>query len=549
MEKGKYFQENAVYQIYPRSFCDSNGDGVGDLQGIVSKLDYLQSLGVGIIWLSPIYPSPNVDYGYDISNYMTVNPEFGIMADFEDLIRETKKRNIRVVMDLVVNHTSNQHPWFLASKDPKSPYADYYIWRKGRRANTLPPNNWKSVFTGSAWTFDPEAKSWYLHLFSKEQPDLNWKNPKVFQEVEKVILFWLSKGVYGFRCDVINEIYKTTLDDGVGKGPTGVKGSEHYLNQEGCHQILHHFYKDIMENRDGMVVGETPNVNYKEANKFTHEEMDMVFYFDHVDKSIPKIMFSRKIPRDMKKFKQTIIGWQNNLSWNANYLENHDQLRSIDAFGDRKKYYKQSGKMLGMMNILLRGTPFIYQGEELGMVSYLPKEIEVHRDLVPAKIRRLAAPFPIPRTFIDRLCYAHNRDNSRSPMQWSDQKNAGFTKADRPWIPVNQTYETINSDLEEADPDSILSFYKELLELRKTEEAFSYGTIDFIPCPNDVLAFTRKFDGNEFLVICNLTKHKRHVHLPSGGKLLLSNYEDTVIGDRVLLRSYECFAVRADKKE
>ncbi len=546
MDNEKFYKQNAVYQIYPRSFYDANGDGIGDIQGITAKLDYLQSLGVGILWLSPVYPSPNVDYGYDISNYMDINPEYGIMANFEDLIREAGKRKIRIVMDLVINHTSNQHPWFKASKDPKSPYRDYYIWRKGRYGNTKPPNNWKSNFTGSAWQYDDEAKSWYLHLFSKEQPDLNWKNPEVFREIEKIILFWLDKGVYGFRCDVINEIYKTTLDDGVGKGPLGVRGSEHYLNQEGCHSILHKLYKDIFENRDGMLVGETPCISYQDAKKFTEEELNMVFSFDHTNVSMARIMFRGGKPHSLVRYKEALMGWQTNLDWNAVFFENHDQLRSIDRYGDRGKFRVQSAKMIGLLNLFLRGTPFIYQGQELGMVSYKPKEIRVHRDLVPGKIRDLASALPIPRGMIDNLCYFYNRDNARSPMQWSEEKNAGFSKADDIWLPVNENYEEVNASSEEADPDSVLSFYKDMLVLRKTEPALAEGSIDFLPSSSSLMLFTRKKDADTFLICVNLTKKHKRLHLHQGGHLMLAVYADAKISENMVLRPYEGFVLKLD---
>src|SRR5574344_1639089 len=311
----KYFRSNAVYQIWPRSFCDSNGDGIGDLNGITSKLDYLAELGIGIIWLSPVYRSPNFDYGYDISDYMSINPEFGTMDDMDLLIAEAKKRNIRIVMDLVVNHTSDQHRWFVLSKQKDSPYHAFYYWRKGKKDNTLPPNNWTSNFGGPAWTYVPEVEEWYLHLFAKEQPDLDWHNPEVLKEVERILRFWLDKGIYGFRCDVINQIWKESLEDG--KKTPWVIGTEHYLMREGNHAILRKINEDVFSHYDCMTVGETYNVDLPNAQKFTDHELDMVFQFEHtsVDKWILPIFVKRYRP---KKMKQILVKWQKGLGWNAN---------------------------------------------------------------------------------------------------------------------------------------------------------------------------------------------------------------------------------------
>jgi oligo-1,6-glucosidase len=545
MEERKFFKENAVYQIYPRSFCDSNGDGIGDLKGIISKLDYLKDLGIGIIWLSPVYPTPNVDFGYDISDYMNINPEYGTLADFDELVAEAKKRGIRIVMDLVVNHTSSEHPWFKASKDPSSPYRDYYIWREGKNNNTLPPNNWTSCFTGPAWTYDKEAKMWYLHLFTPGQPDLNWKNPKVLEEVEKILNFWLDRGVYGFRCDVINQIYKTTLQDGKDNLIHMRVGLPYYLNQQGNHDILHQIYQDVLSKRETMTVGECDMVDYEEARKFTTEELDMVFTFVHEEEK--NHFFRPAVPRRFRKeeWKKIIVGWQTHHDWNANYLENHDQRRSINKFGDPKKYPWESGKMLCLLNLFLRGTPFIYEGEEIGMRDYPSLDWSRVTDIVPLNVRKLTKNIPIPQRDKDELCFDFDRDNARSPVQWDDTANAGFSSAEKTWLPVNGNYKDINVAKQEKDPSSLLSFYKEALKIRKAHPTLSYGSIHFYKAAKGVMMFSREDDDGKYLAVINLTKHAKTAVLPALGQILLSVYPDAFVREKMKLRPFEAILVKS----
>ena len=528
MKQKPLWRSASVYQIYPRSFQDSNGDGVGDIPGIISRLDYLKDLGVEILWLSPVYQSPLDDMGYDVADYMSILPEYGTMEDMDRLIEEAKKRNIRIVMDLVVNHTSDEHKWFIESKKKDSPYHDYYYWREGKKNNTLPPNNWTSMFTGPAWTFDKEAGLWYLHIYGEKQPDLNWHNPKVLEEVEKIITFWLDKGIYGFRCDVINQIYKESLEDGKGHAASA-RGIEHYLMKEGNHQILRKLYDDIFSKRDAVMIGETFNVDYENGRRFLDEhELDMFFQFDHmgVDKSYNPLVPPRFKP---KKFMEIIYGWQENCAWNANYLENHDQRRSITRFGDPKKYWKESGKMLATLNLTLHGTPFIYQGEEIGMLDLpRPETYEEYKDVCCTRIFHVAKGYKIfSKRFIEKFINQLNRDHARTPMQWDDSPNAGFSSTQgQTWLPVNPNFKEINAKKEAEDPDSILAYYKKLLRLRKEEEALIDGTFESIKTKHPVYQYFRKLDGQCLLIVLNFSGKEASLEKDFAGrkgKVLLSN--------------------------
>jgi oligo-1,6-glucosidase len=540
----KYFRSNVVYQIWPRSFCDSNGDGIGDLNGIISKLDYLASLGIGIIWLSPVYKSPNFDYGYDISDYEDINPEFGTLADMDKLIAEAKKRGIRIVMDLVVNHTSNQHRWFILSKEKDSPYHKFYFWRVGKNNNTEPPNNWTSNFGGSAWTYVPEVGEWYLHLFAPEQPDLDWHNPEVFLEVERILRFWLDRGVYGFRCDVINQIWKESLDDG--KKTPYIIGSEHYLMKDGNHEILHRLHDEVFSQYDSMTVGETYNVDFANARRFTDQELDMVFQFEHmsVDKGFLPIFKKHYRPR---KLKECLFSWQKAIDWNANYFENHDQLRSIERFGEAKKYWKQSGKMLATLLLTLRGTPYVYMGEELGMLNMTPVfQPDEWKDGVNNYVFNTLRKFHFSKKMSLKLLNNYNRDNSRTPIQWTDGVNAGFTTG-KPWIKLNPTYPTINEAKEEGDPDSILAFYKEAIALRKKDPCLNYGSLDEIKTRGCIMAYYRSYEGAMDLVVINMSKHR--VRVPralryKAAPVLLTNYKGAAFAYKKHLRPYECFVCK-----
>lgn len=540
----KFFQNQIVYQIYPRSFCDSNGDGIGDIPGIISKLDYLKKLGVGILWLSPVYKTANADFGYDVSDYYSINPEYGTMQDMLRLIDEAKRKGIRIVMDLVVNHTSDEHEWFQSSIHPDSPYRDFYYWRKGKKNNTEAPNNWTSNFGGSAWTYVPEANAYYLHVFGKKQPDLDWHNPKVLEEVEKILRFWLDKGVYGFRCDVINQIWKEDLNDG--KKSLWVTGQEKYLMKEENHRILRQIYEDVFSKYDCMVVGETYNVDFKNARRFTDKELDLAFQFDTVnsDRFLVPIFKTKFKP---KEFKKTFFDWQRELDWNTLFLENHDQPRSLNRFGDTKKYFKESAKELAMILLTLRGTPFLYQGEEIGMTDYPLFQSEEYKDPVNFWLLDLLPKFHFSKKKTLQLIHNCNRDNARTPMQWGKGENADFTSGNETWLPVNPNYPEINVEVEEKDPDSILSFYRQLIQFRKEEPALLYGTFEPIKTKGSIMAFYRSYQGEMLFVLLNLTKkNQRLPHKISSlvGQVLFSNYSHAGFTFKKRLRPYEGLIVK-----
>ena len=476
----KAFKDKVIYQIYPASFKDSNNDGRGDINGIISKLDYLKDLGIGIIWLSPIYDSPMDDMGYDISDYKNINPRFGTMQDFENLISEAKKRDILIVMDLVVNHTSTEHKRFKeAVKNPKSKYRDYYIIRKG--TDKKPPNNWDSCFTGTGREKLPNSKDeYYLRLYCKTQADLNYKNEAVIQEVEDILKFWLDKGVYGFRCDVINNIYKTSLNND-SKLKLYFKGSKFYTNQEGMYKILTRFRTEVLDNYETFLVGETGYISLKEGNRLLNERcLDMFFEFDHIyaDKSKMLPVIKRKF--SPKRLVKPIFNWQKNVPYIANYLENHDQLRSISRYGDEGEYYKESGKMLALFLLSLKGTPFIFEGEEIGMLNDKNISLKDGND-VAAKItaetikKTIHASDKKAEKMVNETI---NRDHARTPMQWDDTTNSGFNEGSQTWLHVNENYHEINVKKQLDDKDSILNFYKKMIKFRNNDEVLKKG--DFV---------------------------------------------------------------------
>ncbi len=541
----RFFRSNVVYQIYPRSFCDSNGDGIGDVPGIISKLDYLQDLGIGIIWLSPVYKSPNVDFGYDVSDYYQINPEYGTLADMDKLISEAKKRGIRIVMDLVVNHTSDEHAWFQKSKDVHSPYHNYYYWKKGKNNNTEPPNNWVSNFGGSAWEFDKDVGEWYLHIFAKKQVDLNWHNPDVVMEVERILRFWLDRGVYGFRCDVINQLWKEDFLDGA-KGKF-ITGQDHYINKDGNHKILERLNKDVFSHYDCVTIGETFDVDYANAKRYTEgDELDMCFQFDamNVDKHTYPCFLKKYKPEALKNI---LFGWQKAIDWNANYFENHDQRRSIERFGNAKKYWKESGKMLATVLLTLRGTPFIYNGEEIGMTNLPKLTIDDCLDPVDFWAYNLMGKYHLPTWVKNRLLSNFARDHARTPFQWDDSLNAGFTSGEKTWMKMNPNYPNINVAKEKDDPDSILNFYKKAIALRKTNKTLTYGSFEPIQTKKSIMAFYRIYQGEKILVLINMTD--RRTSIPPSlrstkGVTLLTSYRGAQYGYKEHLRPYETLVIK-----
>jgi len=498
------WKEGVVYQIYPRSFCDSNGDGVGDLQGIISKLDYLKDLGVKIIWLSPIYKSPLFDMGYDVADYYAIHEQLGTMDDFDQLLLEAKKRDLKIVMDLVVNHTSSAHPWFEAALRGEAPYKDYYVFKKGKKPG-VPPNNWTSMFTGPAWEYVPSLDEWYLHLYDKAQPDLNWHNPLVLEEVEKILRFYLDKGVYGFRCDVINQIYKQSYADGKGFA-LSARGIEHYLMTDGNHRILRQLYDDVFSHYpDHVVIGETFNVDIPNGLRFLNEkELDMFFTFEHmgVDKGLFGALRKKFNPA---KLREVLYRYQQQIPWNANYFENHDQPRSVPRFGGEGVSRDPAAKALAMILLTLKGTPFIYQGEELGMLNAPEKDPSLSTDCVAHSVAALCKKLHVPKGLAYKVCNRIDRDGCRAPMAWDEGRNQGFTTAEKAWLPYAEDDGKHNAKTEENDANSVLNFYKALLKLRKEIPALTQGEFSPLPSKGGLFAYRRIAGKDSALILVNLS--------------------------------------------
>jgi len=513
-----WHKDKIVYQIYPRSFQDSNGDGFGDIPGIISRLDEIKELGADVIWLSPVYKSPDADNGYDISDYCDINPKFGTMSDMENLFAQASKRGLKIIMDLVINHTSDEHQWFQKSRDPKSPYRDYYIWRPGN--GKKPPNNWTGFFAGDTWEFDTQSGEYYLHLFDKKQPDLNYKNPKVIEEVKNILRFWLDKGASGFRCDVINIIYKTSLEDG--KKSISVQGLEHYKSQEGNHAVLRELKRDVLNKYDSFTVGETVFVDLQDAKLLCDEsrgELDMLFFFDHLEvdrriaRFIPKKFHADKLLKVMTK-------WQQGLDWNAVYFENHDQSRIVSHFGAAEKdrdadgkpgiMWQRSAKMIALFQLTLKGTLFIYQGQEIGMTNFDFNSIDQVNDVESHGLNKLMKKFCIPKRLRWKWIKASSRDNARTPMQWNGNDNAGFSSA-KPWLGVNKNYKYINYASQKKDQDSVLNFYKKLIALRKENKCLVYG--EFIPIYADtrIMIYQRKSENKIYTAALNFSFKKVNI--------------------------------------
>ncbi len=557
-EHDAWWKHAVVYQIYPRSFADSNGDGIGDLQGIIGKLDYLVELGVDVVWLSPIYASPQDDNGYDISNYRDIDPMFGTLDDFDELMRETGRRDIKVVMDLVVNHTSDEHPWFVESRSSTdNPKRDWYWWRPAREGFApgdpgAEPNNWESTFRGPAWTFDETTGEYYLHLFSRKQPDLNWENPDVREAVYEMMRWWLDRGIDGFRMDVINFISKdTALPDGPpsGRGTLG-NGSASYMNGPRIHEFLNEMYREVFADREKplLTVGEMPGVTIAEARLYPDRagnEVDMVFQFEHVQ--LDRGPLNEPIPLDLTDLKASLGRWQEGLGeigWNSLYWNNHDQPRAVSRFGDDGQYRVQSAKMLGTVLHMHRGTPYIYQGEELGMTNYPFAAIADFQDIasVNAHADAIALGFPEDAVFA-AMCIV-SRDNARTPMQWDASAEAGFTTG-TPWFPVNPNAAEINADAERANPDSVFSHYRKLVALRHELPVIALGDFDML-LPNDpaVYAFTRALDGVTLLVLGNFSGDEVDVNLDDADawaseELLIGNYPLRDGENGIILRPWE----------
>lgn len=514
-----WWKQKIIYQIYPMSFCDSNGDGIGDLPGIISRLDYLQRLGVGALWLSPVYPSPNKDNGYDISDYCEIHSNYGTLADMDRLIAEAKKRDIRIIMDLVINHTSDQHEWFQKSRRREEPYTDFYIWRKGEKGKK--PTNWGSFFGEDCWEYDKVRGEYYLHLFAKEQPDLNYHNEKVIAAIEDVMRFWLDRGVAGFRCDVINIIYKETIKNG--RWRPALTGCEYYLSTQGCHRVLHRLNRDVLSRYDAFTVGETVFVTPKMADDLVNpqrEELCTVFSFEHMETDCFKIKwFLRKFKPD--RFFACLTKWQNALPWNTVYFENHDQPRSVSRYGNDAEYHDQSAKALATLLLTLRGTPFLYEGEEIGMTNFDFPDMEKVRDVESINIWNMGKRLHLPYGLRWRMIKTKSRDNARTPMQWDDSINGGFS-AGTPWLSVNGNYPRINVKRQEDDPGSVLSYYRQLIAFRNGSRVLQEGDFTELYRKNGVYAYRRTCDGEALTVVISLAEGERKN--PASGEVVYSNY-------------------------
>ena len=558
MEK-RWWKESVVYQIYPRSFCDSNGDGIGDLNGITSKLDYLKELGVDVIWLSPVYKSPNDDNGYDISDYQDIMDEFGTMEDFDRMLATAHEKGIKIMMDLVVNHTSDEHKWFIESrKSTDNPYRDYYIWRPAKEDGSL-PNNWGSCFSGPAWEYDKTTDMYFLHLFSKKQPDLNWDNPAVRQEVFDMMNWWLEKGVDGFRMDVISLISKEQpeLPD---KEP-GINGYATFnvsANGPHVHEYLQEMRQKALNNADTITVGECSGVTLEEAKKYARsdeKELNMVFQFEHMDVDSDEKAgkwTTRKM--DLRDLKKILTRWQKGLqdiAWNSLYWENHDQPRSVSRFGnDSDEYREISAKMLATCIHMMQGTPYVYQGEELGMTNCPFNTLENFRDLESINaFHELTEQGKMTEEEMMAAIGYKGRDNARTPMQWDDSANAGFSGADAtPWIMVNPNYTKINAKDQVSREDSVFKYYQKLIRLRHESDLIVYGTYDLIlDDDKDIYSYIRTLGDEKLIVYCNFSENTREVELPeefTDGKILISNYNDAKVSEKITLRPYEAIVIQ-----
>ena len=542
----KDFKKSVIYQIYPKSFYDSNGDGLGDLKGITKKLDYIKELGVDYIWMTPFFISPQKDNGYDVANYYEIDSRYGTMEDFEELSREAKQRGIDLMLDMVFNHTSDQHEWFQKALKGDPKYKNFYIFKKGKPDGSA-PTNWESKFGGSAWQYVPEMDEYYLHLFDVSQPDLNWENEEVRKEVQKVIRFWMQKGVKGFRFDVINLISKGEFEDDY-EGD----GRRFYTDGPKIHQYLKELNEQTFGQEQGIItVGEMSSTTMENCIQYAGEdgnELSMVFNFHHLKVDF---MGNEKwvlVPADFAKLKQILFDWQEgmakNHAWNAVFWCNHDQPRVVSRFGDEGTYWKQSAKMLATIIHCFRGTPYVYQGEELGMTNAGFTDISQYKDVESINHFRILQEKGLTKSDAYRILQIHSRDNSRTPMQWEQTNHGGFTTG-TPWIEVNKNYDKINAQQELEDKDSIFHYYKNLISLRKQYDVIAYGDFKELDRKSkDIFAYERKYQGEKLLVVSNFYGKETKWNSPyelEGYEKLLGNYEGVQIeqNKEISLRPYE----------
>lgn len=542
------FKKSVVYQIYPKSFCDSNGDGWGDLRGVTSRLDYIAGLGVDYIWLTPFFVSPQKDNGYDVEDYYRIDPRYGTMEDFEELVREAKKRGISLMLDMVFNHTSDRNEWFQKALAGDQRYKDYYIFKKGK-APGVPPTNWESKFGGSAWEYVEAFDEYYLHLFDVSQPDLNWDNPEVRREVQKVVRFWMEKGVKGFRFDVVNLISKGEfVDDEIGDG------RRFYTDGPNVHRYLQELNQaSFGTDAEFITVGEMSSTSIENCYRYAGEnenELSMVFSFHHLKVDF---MGNEKwvlVPADFQKLKDILFSWQEGMAkhhaWNALFWCNHDQPRVVSRFGDEGVYWKQSAKMLATLIHLMRGTPYIYQGEEIGMTNAGFTDLSQYKDVESINHFHILRDKGVAEQDAYRILQIHSRDNSRTPMQWTDGENGGFTEG-TPWISVNENHDRINAQSQIEDETSIYAFYRKLVNLRKELDVIAYGDIEPLARQDSqIFAYRRTYGQEELLVVCNF--YGRGARWEPGLDLegfhkILGNYEDETGSGALELRPYEALVL------
>jgi alpha-glucosidase len=541
-----WWKEAVGYQIYPRSFQDSNDDGIGDLQGIIERLDYIKDLGIDVIWICPMYKSPNDDNGYDISDYQDIMADFGTMADFDQLLAGVHSRGMKLIIDLVPNHTSDEHQWFVESRSSKdNPKRDWYIWRDGK--NGAEPNNWESIFGGSAWKYDEKTDQYFMHIFSTKQPDLNWENPDVRHAIYAMMRWWLDKGIDGFRIDAISHIKKRQgLPDMPNpKNEKYVSSFDMHMNQEGIHEFLEELQKETYGQYDVMTVGEANGVKTEDAHLWVGEEegkMNMVFQFEHLDLWDAE----KKKELDVVGLKKTLTRWQKGLEkdgWNALFIENHDKPRVVSTWGNDEEFWYQSATSMAAMYFLMQGTPFIYQGQEIGMTNVQFPSIDDYDDVAVKNMYRLKREAGISHEDIMEIIWSSSRDNSRTPMQWSSEENAGFTTG-TPWMKVNPNYVEINVEKQSGETESVLAFYKKMIRLKKENDVFTYGEYNLLDEENtQVYAYTRTLNEVKMLVISNLSKNEGEFAI--GGlelsDLLLNNYSvaDVQESTTMVLKPYE----------
>ena len=547
--KEKWWQRSVVYQIYPRSFQDSNGDGIGDIPGITSRLEYIKELGADTIWLSPVYQSPNDDNGYDISDYQAIMAEFGTMADFDAMLERAHELGLKIVMDLVVNHTSDEHAWFVESRKSKdNPYRDYYIWRDPVDGHE--PNNWGSCFGGSAWQLDDATGMYYLHLFSKKQPDLNWDNPVVRDEVFAMMDWWLEKGIDGFRMDVISLISKDqTFPDGVPEA-SGYASFHETANGPHEHEYLREMNRRVLSKRELLTVGECAGVTLEEAKSYANldgSELSMVFQFEHMEADFhPELGRYAEQRKDLPKLKEILSRWQKELdgiAWNSLYWDNHDQPRIVSRYGDDSEEYREiSAKMLGTCLHMMQGTPYVFQGEELGMTNFPWTSFEQMNDIESlGNYRQMHEQGYLTEEEGIEMLRHRSRDNARTPMQWDDSENAGFTTG-TPWLPVNPNYKVLNAAEQVKRADSVFHYYKKLIALRKEMDVIVYGHFGLLePEHEDLFVYTRTLGEEELLVVCNFSGKTVPYDVPerfAGSEVLIANYRDASPAQKAV-RPYE----------